>query len=192
MDRVIRVAQIIGKAINGGTEAFAMNYYTHIDRSKVQFDFFVESTSKIIDRELIESLGGRVVIIPSYKNPFNYIKILTKLFKDGNYDIVHSNMNALSVFTLRAAKKAGVPIRIAHSHSTSNKKEWKKTIIKNLLKPLSKIYATHYFACSELAGRWLFGNKTFDKGQVKVINNAIELNIIQVISKLMNKKYNSI
>ena len=175
MDRVIRVAQIIGKAINGGTEAFAMNYYTHIDRSKVQFDFFVESTSKIIDRELIESLGGRVVIIPSYKNPFNYIKILTKLFKDGNYDIVHSNMNALSVFTLRAAKKAGVPIRIAHSHSTSNKKEWKKTIIKNLLKPLSKIYATHYFACSELAGRWLFGNKTFDKGQVKVINNAIEL-----------------
>lgn len=171
----IRVAQIIGKAINGGTEAFAMNYYTHIDRSKVQFDFFVESTSKIIDKEKIDSLGGKVVIIPSYTHIFSYIKTLKKLFKGGNYDIVHSNMNALSVFALYAAKKAGVKVRIAHSHSTTNKKEHLRNFIKNILRLFSKKYATHYFACSELAGRWLFGDKTFNKGQVTVINNAIEL-----------------
>ena len=75
----IRVAQIIGKAINGGTESFAMNYYTNMDHSKVQFDFFVESTSKIIDKEKIESLGGKVVIIPSYTYIFVYIKTLKKL-----------------------------------------------------------------------------------------------------------------
>lgn len=171
----IRVAQIIGKAINGGTESFAMNYYSHIDRSKVQFDFFVESTSKIIDREKIDSLGGRVVLIPSYTHIFKYIKTLKKLFKDGGYDIVHSNMNALSVFALYAAKKAGVKIRIAHSHSTTNKKEHLRNFIKNILRLFSKKYATHYFACSELAGRWLFGDKTFDEGKVTVINNAIEL-----------------
>ena len=175
MDRPIRVAQIIGKAINGGTESFAMNYYTHIDRSKIQFDFFVESTSKIIDKEKIESLGGKVVIIPSYTHVFAYIKTLKRLFKDGNYDIVHSNMNALSVFALYAAKKAGVKVRIAHSHSTTNKKEHLRNFIKNILRLFSKKYATHYFACSELAGRWLFGDKTFDKGEVIIINNAIEL-----------------
>lgn len=171
----IRVAQIIGKAINGGTESFAMNYYTNMDHSKVQFDFFVESTSKIIDKEKIESLGGKVVIIPSYTYIFVYIKTLKKLFKEGSYDIVHSNMNALSVFTLYAAKKAGVKVRIAHSHSTTNKKEHLRNFIKNILRLFSKKYATHYFACSELAGRWLFGDKTFNKGQVTVINNAIEL-----------------
>ena len=86
MGRPIRVAQIIGKAINGGTESFAMNYYTHIDRSKIQFDFFVESTSKIIDKEKIESLGGKVVIIPSYTHVFAYIKTLKRLFKDGSQE----------------------------------------------------------------------------------------------------------
>lgn len=171
----IKIAQVIGMAVEGGVEACIKNYYTHIDRSKVQFDFFVENTSKIIDKEEIERLGGKIVIIPSYKNVFAYIKALKKLFKQENYDIVHSNMNALSVFTLYAAKKAGIKIRIAHSHSTSNKKEWKKTIIKNILRPFSKKYATHYVACSELAGRWLFGNKTYDAGEVVLINNAIDL-----------------
>lgn len=172
---VIKVAQIIGPAIDGGTEAFAINYYRNIDRTKVQFDFFVESESKIIRKDKIEAMGGKVVIIPSYKHLFKYIKTLEKLFKEGQYDIVHSNMNALSVFTLYAAKKAGIKIRIAHSHSTSNKKEWKKNIIKNILRPFSKKYATHYFACSGLAGRWLFGDKTYNQGKVTVINNAIDL-----------------
>lgn len=171
----IKVAQVIGAAFDGGVESCIMNYYTHVDRAKVQFDFFVENTSKIIDKEKIENLGGKVIIIPSYKRIFKYIKTLKKLFKEGNYDIIHSNMNALSVFTLYAAKKAGMKVRIAHSHSTSNKKEWKRNIIKNLLRPFSKKYATHYFACSELAGRWLFGDKTYDAGKVTLINNAIDL-----------------
>lgn len=173
--RSIRVAQVLGMAMNGGVEACIMNYYRHIDHSRVQFDFFVEDVSKIVRRDKIEEMGGKVIIIPSYKNPFKYIKVLKKLFKEGDYDIVHSNMNTLSVFSLYAAKKAGIKIRIAHSHSTSNKKEWKKNIIKNMLRPFSKIYATHYFACSELAGRWLFGNKTFEQGKITIINNAIEL-----------------
>lgn len=171
----VRVAQVIGQAINGGTESFAMNYYKHMDHSLVQFDFFVESESKIIDENIIESMGGKVVIIPSYSHVGKYIKTLIKLFKEGKYDIVHSNMNALSVFTLFAAKRAGVKVRIAHSHSTTNKREKIRNFVKNILRHFSKLYATHYFACSELAGRWLFGDKTFDKGEVTVINNAIEL-----------------
>jgi glycosyltransferase involved in cell wall biosynthesis len=152
-----------------------MNYYMHIDRTKYQFDFFVENTSRLINKDKIRKMGGRVFIIPHYLNVFKYMKVLRKYFEKGKYDIVHSNMNSLSVFTLKAAKKAGVPIRIAHSHSTSNKRECKRDFIKNLLRPFSRKYATHYFACSENAGRWLFGNKTFDEGKVTVINNAIDL-----------------
>lgn len=190
----IRVAHVIGMAVDGGTEAFVMNYYKYIDKTKIQFDFFVESTSKIINRELIEKLGGKIIIIPSYKNIFRYIKTLTQLFKDGNYSIVHSHMNSLSVFTLLAAKRARVKVRIAHSHSTSNKSvEKKKNLIKNLLRPFSKIYATHYFACSELSGRWLFGNKTFNNGNVKIINNAIEINKFsfdQIKRDIIRDKFN--
>lgn len=175
MERKIKIAQVIGKAAAGGVESVIMNLYRNIDRNKVQFDFFVEQTSTIIDKEEINKLGGNVVIIPSYSNPIHYMKELAKLFKEGNYDIVHSNMNALSVFTLKAAKKAGIKIRIAHSHSTSNKKELLKSIVKNILKPFSKKYATNYFACSELAGRWLFGNKAVDNNKVTIINNAVDI-----------------
>lgn len=193
MNYPIKVAQIIGKAVDGGVESCIMNYYKSIDKSKVQFDFFVESTSKIIDKSLIESMGGKVIIIPSYKNVFKYMKTLEKLFKEGKYDIVHSNMNAVSVFTLKAAKKAGIKVRIAHSHSTSNYREFMKTIIKNILRPFSKVYATDYFACSEKAGRWLFGNKTFNEGKVTIIPNAIDIEKFkfdEIKRKEIRKNYN--
>lgn len=37
-----------------------------------------------------------------------------------------------------------------------------------------EIFATNYFACSEKAGRWLFGDKEFEKGNVIVMTNAID------------------
>lgn len=170
----IRVAQIIGMS-DGGVASIIMSYYRAIDKSKIQFDFYVESESKIINKNEIESLGGRVIFIPSYKKLKQYEKVLYNNFVKYKYDIVHSNMSTLAIFSLKVAKKAKIKIRIAHSHSTSNKKEWKKNFLKNILRPFSKKYATHYFACSELAGRYLFGNKTFNKGKVTIIHNAIDI-----------------
>ena len=172
----IIVAQIMGKWIGGGVESVIMNYYRHLDHEKVQFDFICDEDSTRIPYEEIKKLGGRVFLVPKYQKLPKYLKALEDLFRKNKYRIVHSNINTLSVFPLYAAKKAGVPIRISHNHSTSNPKEWKRNIIKKILRPFSKKYATDYFACSELAGRYLFGNKTFDHGEVKIIHNAIDLN----------------
>lgn len=171
----IIVAQVMGKWLGNGVESVIMNYYRHLDHSKVQFDFICDEDSTRIPYDEIKKLGGRVFLVPKYQNLPKYLKALEKLFKENQYRIVHSNINTLSVFPLYAAKKAGVPIRISHSHSTSNPKEWKRNLIKNILRPFSKRYATDYFACSELAGRYLFGNKAFDQGEVKIIHNAIDV-----------------
>lgn len=179
----IRVAQIMGKWLGGGVEAIVMNYYRHIDRTKIQFDFICDDDSTNIPYDEIEELGGKVILIPPYQKVFQYQKQLKQVFKQGNYKIVHSHINALSVFPLRAATKVGIPIRIAHSHSTTNKIEWKKNLVKNILKPFSKVYATYYFSCTEHAGRWLFGNKVFEKGEVFVLNNAIDLSKFNYDSK---------
>ena len=184
----IVVAQIMGKWFGGGVEAVIMNYYRNIDRSKVQFDFICDEDSTNIPYDEIKKLGGRVIICPPYQKIFEYERFLIDLFKKNNYKIVHSNINALSVFPLRAAKKAEVPIRIAHSHSTTNKKEWKKNLMKQALRPFSKKYATDYFACSELAGRWLFGYKTFEQGKVTIINNAIDLDKFKYDEKIRKDK----
>ncbi len=171
----IRVAQIIGKWLGGGVESVVMSYYRHIDRTKIQFDFICDEDSTNIPYEEIEKMGGKVILIPPYQKVFKYHKKLKEVLKSGGYKIVHSHINTLSVFSLFAAKCAGVPVRIAHSHSTTNKKEKKKNLLKQVLRPFSKVFATDYMCCSELAGRWLFGNKEYDKGNVYLLNNAIDL-----------------
>lgn len=167
----IRIAQIVGKMNGGGVEAVVMNYYRHIDRNKVQFDFLVDSDSALVPREEIESLGGRIFEIPPYQHIIEYQRELQRLFKEEGWKIVHSHINALSVFPLRAAKKACVPVRIAHSHSTSGKGEYAKNTLKALLKTQSNRYPTHRFACSKFAGNWLFGKDA----QFEVVYNAIDL-----------------
>ncbi len=192
-EQPIIIAQIMGKWVGGGVESVIMNYYRHIDRSKIQFDFICDEDSTDIPYEEIEQLGGRVIICPRYQNVIKYQKFLIGLFKKNSYKIVHSNINTLSLFPLRAAKKAGVPIRIAHSHSTSNKKEWKKNIIKNILRLFSKKYATDFFACSELAGRYLFGDKLVNDNKVIIVNNAVDTKLFKYdekIRKNMRKELN--
>lgn len=174
-NKPIRVAQIIGKWLGGGVESVVMNYYRNIDRSEIQFDFICDEDSTNIPYDEIESLGGKVILIPPYQKVIKYHKELKRVLKEGNYKIVHSHINTLSVFSLFAAKCAGVPVRIAHSHSTTNKKEKNKNLMKQLLRPFSKVFATDYMCCSELAGRWLFGDKEYDKGNVYLLNNAIDL-----------------
>ena len=191
-EKPIIVAQVMGKWVGGGVESVIMNYYRHLDYSKVQFDFICDEDSTRIPYDEIKKLGGRVFLVPKYQNLPKYLKVLEKLFKENQYRIVHSNINTLSVFPLYAAKKASVPIRISHSHSTSNPKEWKRNLIKNILRPFSKRYATDYFACSELAGRYLFGNKAFDRGDVKIIHNAIDIDKFkfdEVTRKKLRKEF---
>ncbi len=175
MPEIIKVAQIIGKGSDGGVESFLMNYYKNIDRSKIQFHFYIQNVSKLINPNKIEQMGGKVFIIPKYFHFIKYIKFLKHNFLKEHYDIVHANLNSLSFIPLYAAKKAGVNVRIAHSHSTTSVKEGINYFIKLLLRPFSKMFATHYFACSEDAGKWLFGKKTFYDGRITIISDAIEI-----------------
>ena len=168
---MIRVAQVMGYMDGGGVEQVVMNYYRHIDRSRVQFDFIVCEGSGMVPREEIEGLGGRVFMVPGYKRLPSYMAELERLFCEERWLLVHSHVNALSVFPLRAAKRAGVPVRIAHSHSTSGKGEHAKNVMKAVLKRFSNVYPTHRMACSQYAGEWLFGRDA----DFEILYNAIDL-----------------
>lgn len=174
-EKPIRIAHIMGKWFGGGVESVVMNYYRNIDKNKIQFDFICDNDSTDIPYKEIQNLGGNVILIPPYQKIFKYHKALKEVLKYGKYHIVHSHISTLSVFSLCAAWAAKVPIRIAHSHNTSSNREKKKDLIKKVLRPFSKVFATDYMCCSELAGRWLFGNKTYNKGKVYLLNNAIDI-----------------
>lgn len=170
----IRVAHVIGKMLAGGVESVVFNYYRQMDKTKVQFDIYYDADSTVLPPQDLLDMGANFIKIPPYQSLFAYLKALKKHFKENNYTIVHSHMNTLSVFALFAAKCAGVPVRIAHNHSVPGKGEFIKNVLKYTLRMGCKWFSTDYFACGEKAGRWMFSDKTFDSGKVKVINNAID------------------
>lgn len=183
MKRCIRVAQILNRMDSGGIEAVLLNYYRHIKRDKVQFDFFCDESSKMPFREEIIRMGAEIHLLPPYTNQKAYQNLLERQLKAGKYDIVHVHMNTMSVFALAAAKRAGMPVRICHNHSTADWKEGKKTALKYLLRPWNCIPATDWFACGQMAGEWMYGKKAMKEGKVFILPNAIDTEKFRYSSK---------
>ena len=173
-EKPIRVAQILNRMDSGGIEAVVLNYYRQIDRSKVQFDFYLAEGSNLPQHDELEALGAGLYPITPYSHPIAYHKALYTAFKQHGYKIVHAHLSTMSVFPLFAAWRAGVPVRICHNHSTAHWGEGAKTLLKYLLRPFNKLFATDWFACGKAAGRWMYGNKAFEAGKVTVMPNAID------------------
>lgn len=175
---MIRVLHILHSMNRGGAEAMLMNYYRHIDRGLVQFDFLLTEKKHCQYEDEILSMGGRVYRVPILvvSNPFPYINGVRNFLKEHNeYKIVHSHTSSKSAIPLWIAKRCGVPIRICHSHN--NKSETGISgVIRDLLKlPLRKV-STHYFSCGDEASIWLYGAKLARSGSVYVMKNAINVN----------------
>ncbi len=175
MSAPIRVLQIVTQMNIGGMESRLMDIYRHIDREKVQFDFYsCRQTPGAFDDEII-SLGGKVY----YNKPLtvkNLIAIPRRFWSflndHRNYLIVHCHLNQWCGLVLAGAMKANVPIRIAHSR-TSLKQNSIKNFIKNIIRFPVNYTATHRFAVSDKAAEWLFGKKAVSLGRVQIWPNAI-------------------
>lgn len=169
---MIRVAIIAGKMDSGGKKNLIMEYYRHIDRNKVQFDFICDSDSQAIPKEEIESLGGKVYVIAPYQSILKNMADMKRIFKENKCPIVHAYNSTMNVFPMFVAKKCGVPVRISESLSMAHDGDW-KTALKKMLRPMSKCFANYYMSCGEDCGRWQFGNKLFNAGRVDVFKTAI-------------------
>lgn len=171
----IRIAQIIGKMQAGGVESVVFNYYRFINKKNIQFDFYYDSDSIVKPPQDLIDMGARFYKLPPYQKVWRYIPELQRYFKNEKYNIIHSHINSLSVVPLMVAFLNNIPVRVAHNHSVPGKGDYKRNIFKYFFKVFSKLFSTHYFACSEKAGRWLFGNKAYDNNKVSIIYNAIDI-----------------
>lgn len=186
MRQLMRVAIIVGKMNSGGKKNLIMEYYRHIDRDKIQFDFICDADSEDIPEMEIEKLGGRIYKIAPYQHIFLNMKDMYKIFKENHYPIVHAYNSTMNIFSMVVAQKAGIPVRISESLSMAHKGEF-KSVIKEILKPLSKIGATHFMSCGEDCGKWQFGNKLYDAGKVSVFRTAINTEFNDYNIKLRNE-----
>ncbi len=152
-----------------------MNLYRNIDKSKIQFDYVVHiHNDSHLFKEAVK-LGAKVYYCPRFnlQNSFNYIMWWWS-FLDSHkeYKIIHSHVRSTAAIVLMLAKKMGY-VTISHSHSTSSGKGI-VAIIKNCLQYPIRFVADYFMACSDRAGKWLFGRRIYGSPNYFTVNNSID------------------
>lgn len=167
-----RILHIVGRMDRAGAETMLMNLYREIDRSKFQFDFLCFTNEHCDYDDEIAHLGGRIVPIAA-SNPLMRFLSIWHVLRLGHWNIVHSHTLLSSGAHLLAAKLAGVPILVAHSHSTNGvscSSVINRSYQRCMLGLLSWV-PTSYVACGKAAAEYLFPNHT----DVQIIPNAIDI-----------------
>lgn len=173
----IRVLQIGMTKNIGGLETYLMQQFDHLDKTKVMYDFVnITSEDEIVFKDKILQAGGRIYGVRSrHSNPirhyWQWIRLLHHIAK--NYKAIVLNSNSITyVFPIFIARFFGIPMRVMHSHNSGF--EQKIGLAKRLIIAMNRILlkwgATDYFACSKLAGEWMFGKDS----HFTVIPNAID------------------
>lgn len=168
----IRVLQFTTQLSFGGVQTFLLNYDKHMDSETVIFDYVVQTNDSCALDEMVKQRGSKIYnVTPMGKSLFGYMKDVYRLLKKHpEYKIVHTHLNYRNLFPLISAKLARVRVRISHSHSNYIATNGLKSIERKIFRFLLPVIATDYWACSKVAGEWLYGKSN----KYCVIHNAIE------------------
>lgn len=173
----IKVLHVLDKIdINSGVSSVVLNYYTHIDKNKIQFDFVVHREVENVLEKDLRKKGAHIYQMPSYsiKNFLTYEKEFLEIIQKSHCQIVHCHVPHEAFFCLKVAKKAGIASRIIHSHNSYGADSFKKNIRNFLLSRLGKYYANMIFACSDKALFYLVGKGKRKSQRIFRINNAVD------------------
>ncbi len=174
----IRILQIGMSTNYGGTEAFLMNVYRNIDRTKYQFDFLNVYDEPIACKEEIISLGGNIYNLHLRRRQDGlkkYKQGIKKFYKEHNFDVVMQNVQDLiNIDMLIFAKKYGIKKRIIYGHNSGfGIKPSKLSLISHIINKMRvKRYVTYFVAVSDKASQFLYP-KSIHK-DVTIVPNIID------------------
>ncbi len=186
--RPIKILHITGGMHRGGIETWLMHILRNIDRDLFQMDFMVHTLESCEYDDEIRSLGCRIFACPYPPHPNRHIWTYPAFFKQiledyGPYDIVHSHSGVVNGNTLRIAKQAGVPVRIAHSHDDHShlrvRQPRKRRFYWALLKWWIDRYATAGLACSHRAAADMFGSRLTSDRRWQLLYYGLDLTPFQ-------------
>ena len=190
MEKPKRVLHVVGAMNRGGTETMLMNLYRNIDRDKVQFDFISFSEEEAHYDKEIESMGGKIIKLPkpSMLKPNKAISdISNTIKKNGPYEVVHAHTLFNSGFAVKAAKKSNIKVRVTHAHTTlDNEANLIRKIYTKYMRNIINKNSTNLLACSNEAGKYLFGKDILNKSNYTFFSNLIDY------KSILNTKYEDI
>ena len=168
----VRILMVIGSLdYCNGITSYAMNYYKELVKDKIKIDFAVHYDFSTEYSERILNDSNQIFYMGNYsiKSMLGLNRRIRALYEQNQYDIIHCHILNLAYFYFKQAKKAKISCRILHSHATKNSDNFLKNIRNSIFKFLADRYTTTRFACSNLAGDYLFGKKNYT-----VVKNAID------------------
>lgn len=172
-----KVLIVLGGLNRGGAETMVMNYYRHMDREKVQFDFVVHSAHIGAYEDEIKSLGGHIYHIPRFKvyNLFAYLTAWKDLLTaHPEYRIIHAHMASTACLFIPIAKRNGIKT-IVHAHNSRVTGPLLKRILEKVSFYPLKYMADYFFACSDEAGIFKFGKNILKNPHYHIWYNAIDM-----------------
>lgn len=192
----VKVLFFVDRLLVGGIQSLLYNWVVNIDKNIIQIDFLVLDDGKNHELEQkIRELGCEVYKLDGIwiKNIFDYYKqakALDNFFKKHyDYKVVHLHSSSKNYLVLKYAQKYNIPVRISHSHNIDfQTKNILKKAYGNYLKKKLIMYTTNYFACSKIAGEWLFGKEIVNSDKFTLIHNAIDYDKFKFDLKTRNKK----
>lgn len=155
----------------GGKESYIVNMWSAMDKEKYSFSF-VAYDDQIAYEEVLKQNGAEVIhLLPRHSGLLKHRDALDKMFKEKHFDVVWAHKTTLSACEiLSIAKNNNVPVRIVHSHSSANMGGKFTFLMHSINKKRIFKMANEYFACSQVAAQWFFGDKP-----AKIMVNGINL-----------------
>ncbi|MUG99574.1 glycosyltransferase [Scytonema sp. UIC 10036] len=180
----IRILHVLGGMDRGGVETWLMEILRHIDRDRYLMDFVVHKTEPGAYDEEVLSFGSRIVPCLYPSRPWAYALNFQRILREfGPYDIVHSHVHHFSGYVLRLAKYAGVPIRIAHTHTDTVSSEQRGGFYRRLyfhfMKSSINRFATVGLGSSYQALAALFDSDCNCDPRWQVVNYGLDLSPFQ-------------
>src|ERR1017187_7382274 len=169
-----RVLHVVGAMNRGGTETWLVDLLSRTDHTHFQHDLLTHANGSAGLDEAVKATGARLIQAPAASRPWSYSAKLRRVIEEhGPYDVVHAHLHHFSGLVLRSAAHAGVPVRIAHSHSDTRRIDGLANPARQLYLRLAKHwirrYATWCLAVSRPAAASLFGEAWESDPRVSVV-----------------------
>ena len=174
-----RICCLVERWESGGIESFLYNILTRIDLTQLQVDIVVSSLGKSVFTEPLQKLGVSFFELSgSQRKVRENCRRFRLLLENRRYDVLHLNaFQGLSLSYLQIARRAGVPVRIAHSHNTDLRKSLTRPLklaVHAWAKERYTREATALWACSRDAASFLFSKSELSQKGFQYIPNGID------------------
>ena len=174
MIKILFVAEALTR--NSGVASMIVNLVQNIESEDIKIDLLTYENGDKVILDNLKNRGVNIYTVPELglASYFTFKRAVNCFFESHKYDIVHSHFNQVDTILFKSAKKNGVKVCISHSHNTKLSDSKIKAIRNRILCYKLPKEADVWAACSEDAGKCLYGKNFLNSSKRLIIHNGVD------------------